>query len=157
MSLDPCENGWKKIDKNCFLPMYDKMTWYGAFAHCQKLNSSLLKENFPKNVFSNATHKIISSSFWTGKLYETVIDNLHSGWISLNDSVFNEWSRWDIIIHDIGCGGCSFWRNGIIHLTSKCCRNVSYFCGSDCVGKYAILVPVYMLKCQGTRLLIAPL
>ena len=123
------------------------MTWYGAFAHCRRLNSTLLKGSFPKNVLFTAAHNVVRSSFWTGKLYQTIIDIPHTDWIWPNGSVFNEWSRWNIIIDDIGCGGCSFWKNGMVHLTSKCSQNVSYFCGSDWIGKYAtLIVQVYTIE-----------
>lgn len=135
LRIDRCESGWKKINKTCFLPVYDKMTWYGAFAHCKRLNSTLSKEKLPGNLFVNDTRNIVSSSFWIGNRYQTITDTEQTNWMWLNGSLFNEWSRWNVIITDIGCGGCGFWRNGIIHLTSKCSENASYFCGSDWVGK----------------------
>jgi hypothetical protein len=48
---------------------------------------------------------------------------------------FEEWEKWKIIIGDVGCGGCGFWRNGTIYLASNCSQELSYLCDGD-LGKF---------------------
>ena len=122
-------------DSRCFpLQVYDKMTWFGALAHCKTLNGTLHAGNFSSDAFhdspwGNKTH------FWTGNLYEAKID-VRAHWRWLDGSVFEEWDKCKIVIADVGCDGCGFWRNRTIYLTSNCKQNLSYLCDSDPVGKF---------------------
>ncbi len=131
--LGHCEDDWKKNGSRCFLPVYDRMSFFGAFAHCNRLNSTLYSGHFLKVLFFNASQNIVSSRFWTGKLYN--IDP-RAKWIWLNGSVFEEWDNWKIIITDVGCNGCGFWKNGTIYLTSKCSQHISYLCQNDHHSKF---------------------
>ncbi len=124
-------------DSLCFecLPVYDRMTWFGAFAHCKALNRTLYPRNFSNHLHCNTSRCNETSLFWTGRLYEADIDP-NANWTWLNGSVFEEWDKWPIIITDVGCDGCSFWRDETIYLTSNCSRNFSYLCDRDGDGKF---------------------
>ena len=122
-------------DSRCsLLQVYDKMTWFGALAHCKTLNGTLNSGHFSNDTFhdapwGNKTH------FWTGNLYEANID-ARAHWRWLNGSVFEEWHKWKIVIADVGCDGCGFWQNKTVYLTSNCSQKLSYLCDSDPVGRF---------------------
>ena len=113
-----------------FRPVDVRMTWFGAFAHCKSLHRTLETGHFSKPFVRNAHWNFKTPYFWTGKIYETNFDT-RANWRWLNGSIFEEWDKWKIIITDVGCGGCGFWRNGSIYLTSNCSKNISYLCESD--------------------------
>ena len=106
--------------------------WFSAFVHCKRLNGTLLKENISSSL--PASWKVKTDLLWTGNLYQTTIDR-SSNWAWLNGSLFKYWDQTHIIITDVGCGGCGFWENGTIFLTSNCSQKFSYFCGNDTIGK----------------------
>jgi hypothetical protein len=106
------------------------MTWFGSFAHCKSLNRALDAGNISKALLCNASLAFETSYFWTGKIYESNIDT-SADWTWQNGDLFKEWDKWKIIITDVGCSGCGFWKNGTIYLTSNCSQNFSYFCEGD--------------------------
>jgi hypothetical protein len=106
------------------------MTWFDAFAHCKSLSRRHDAGFFSNALLCNINETFGTSYFWTGKIYETNID-IRAFWRWTNDSLFEEWDKWKLIITDVGCGGCGFWRNGTIYLTSNCSENLSYLCERD--------------------------
>ena len=118
-------------NSRCFLPVHDRMTWFGAFAHCK--DGLPNAEHFSKDSLCNASRINQTSHFWTGNVYESNI-NPRANWTWQNGSLFKEWEKWKIIITDVGCGGCGFWKNGTIYLTSNCSQKFSYFCNGS--GKF---------------------
>jgi hypothetical protein len=136
--IDHCKNHSKRNNSQCCLPVHDRMTYFGAFAHCKRLTTKLYVGNFSncKDSLFNTSQNVETSLVWTSKLYESIIHR-RAKWTSLNGNSFKEWDKWEIIIADVGCNGCSFMRNGTIYLTSNCSQNLSYFCNnSDWVGKF---------------------
>jgi hypothetical protein len=113
------------------------MTWFGSFAHCKSLNRALDAGNISKALLCNASLAFETSYFWTGKIYESNIDT-SANWTWLNGSLFTEWDIWKVIITDVGCSGCGFWKNGTIYLTSNCSQNFSDLCEGDgqCKSSY---------------------
>ena len=111
------------------------MTWFGALAHCKALNGTLHSTSF-SNKTKNKTY------FWTGNLYEANID-VRAHWRWLNGSVFEDWDKWKIVIADVGCGGCGFWKNKTIYLTSNCSQKLSYLCNNITVSKFSYSLLVY--------------
>ena len=121
-----------------FLPVYDRMSWFGALAHCKTLNGTLHGINGSCNrSLLDAPQGINASHFWTGNLYESNIE-ARANWTWLDGRGFEEWEKWNIIIPDVGCGGCGFWRNGTIYLASNCTQELSYLCDND-QGKFLAL------------------
>ncbi|XP_028391995.1 uncharacterized protein LOC114516661 [Dendronephthya gigantea] len=122
---DKCDNGWKRNGSHCYLPVYDLMTWYGALAHCRRLNSTLYEGNASKDILCNAS---LEKYFWTRNLYK----------INMNESI-----QWKLVggrsykqnkwrIPDMRCGVCGFWENGVVYLiTPNCSQNFSYLCRND--------------------------
>ncbi|CAB4023595.1 Hypothetical predicted protein, partial [Paramuricea clavata] len=132
-----CKYRSKRNNSRCCRPVYDRMTYFGAFAHCKRLSTKIYAGNFSncKDTLFNTSHNLETPLVWTGKLYESTID-ARAKWTWLNGSLFKEWNKWEIIITDVGCNGCSFVRNGTIYLTSNCSQNFSCFCNSsDWVGQ----------------------
>ena len=102
-------------------------TFFDALNYCKTNRSKLSTFNATQIPLFNATRIHETSLFWTGKLYEVTI-NPYGKWTWLDGTEFKEWDERRIEIDDVGCGGCSFWKNGSIHLTSNCFQNMSYLC-----------------------------
>jgi hypothetical protein len=111
------------------------MSCLGALAHCKRLNGTLNAGNFARALIFNSSRNIGISSFWTGKLKENNIDP-HAKWTWNNGSLFKEWDERKIIITDVGCSGCGFFKNGTIYLTSNCLQPISYLCEKDRKRKF---------------------
>jgi hypothetical protein len=139
--LGICDDHWKKNEKDCFLPVYDRLTFFGAFAHCAKLEGVPRIERAPKELLLTVS-KNATITIWTGKVYEARIDK-DSKWKWLNGTDFEEWDRWKVVITDVGCRGCAFLKSRTIYLTSECFQRISYLCESDRESKLWVFTNSY--------------
>lgn len=135
-SLGQCEPPWLNgSNGQCFLPVYDKMIWYGAFAHCRRLNSTIFPGNFSQIQFVNVSHlNIKTSCFWTNNLYEIAIKR-SAQWTRDVGCLINKISLWNILDTNFSCGRCGVLENCTVYLTSNK-SNCTQVCKSFINGKF---------------------
>ena len=128
-----CVGPWQTESNNheCVLPVYDKMTWYGAFAHCRRLDSEIFAGNFFKIEFVDASHlNVTTSSFWTKNLYEIVLQRT-ANWTWNAGCLVERTSLWNILDTYFSRGKCGVSKNNKIYLTSNCTQISSNVCKAN--------------------------
>ena len=117
-----CEGGTENLSgqTNCFLEVHQRMTWFGAHAHCEALNASILTKEVLLMNMTNSSHKILSRQYWIDRRPRLLI-NPKARWKNTSDDgVFEYPDDIQIRITSVGCRGCGFWKDSKVFLGDEC-------------------------------------
>ena len=121
--LGKCDENWNLHGEHCSLIVRDQMTWFGAYAHCKRLDSDLFTSSVHEQKFAS---QIGGQDVWTAKAISTKLNpGLGLKWSGLSAL---QWASQKINVPDLSCDGCGFMRNGTVYLTSYCFNSRSYIC-----------------------------
>ena len=127
LSVGKCEEGWKMNDNYCYLNVYFRLTWFGAFAHCLAKQS----EMYVETVHGHSISATMTQKFWIG-LAQRRPPNPILGW-EWTSGMPLQWDKAEIMLYNRECSGCGYLRNRTLYLT-WCRRNLLYLCDGDSSG-----------------------
>ena len=135
--LGKCDENWISYGENCSLLVHDRMSWFGAYAHCKRLHSEL----YTDGVHEASIASVMDGRYmWTGLAISTK-PNPGPRWEWSNRTQL-QWTDREIRVPDVGCRGCGFMRNQTLYLTSHCLKKYSFICQDEYPGIRIRIIPL---------------
>jgi hypothetical protein len=135
--LGKCDENWISYGENCSLLVHDRMSWFGAYAHCKRLHSEL----YTDGVHEASIASVMDGRYmWTG-LATSTKPNPGPRWEWSNRTQL-QWTDREIRVPDVGCRGCGFMRNQTLYLTSHCLKKYSFICQDEYPGIRIRIIPL---------------
>ena len=107
------------------------MTWFGAHAHCEALNASILTKEVLLMNMTNSSHKKLSKQYWIDRNPRLHINPKAKWKNTSDDGVFKYPDDIQILITSVGCRGCGFWKDSKVFLGAECEKSHLVICKSN--------------------------
>jgi hypothetical protein len=122
-----CDEEWSVHGEHCSLIVRDQMTWFGAYAHCRRLQGELFTSGTHENeIASPMDGQFIWSGSATNKILNTEIK-----WTWSNGNKLDRKSQKIRMDNSYCVDGCGYVRNRTVHLTSTCNKKRTFICGNE--------------------------